>query len=1349
MTTPIHQPSPASYDKTLRYLKRVTVELHEARTRLHQVRQQATEPIAIVGMACRYPGGVSSPADLWRLVADGQDAITEFPVDRGWDLETIFHPDPDHAGTSYTKSGGFIDGAADFDPAFFGIGPREALAMDPQQRLLLETSWEAFEDAGIDPTALRGSATGVFAGLMYSDYSWLTRSSPDELGGHWGIGSAGSVASGRVAYSFGFEGPAMTVDTACSSSLVALHLACQSLRRGECSLALAGGATVLATPSVFVEFSRQRGLSPNGRCKSFAAAADGTGWAEGVGVLLVERLSDALRLGHPVLATVRGSAVNQDGASNGLTAPNGLAQERVVRQALSAAGLEPSDVDVVEGHGTGTTLGDPIEVEALLATYGRDRPANRPLWLGSVKSNIGHTQAAAGVAGIIKMVMAMRGGRIPMTLHVDEPTPKVDWQAGAVSLATESVPWQRGGTPRRAGVSSFGISGTNAHVILEEVEPVKPAAPGHGTAPVAWVLSATSPQALRGQAGRLRTHLTSHPGLPMGVVGAALTHSRARFNHRAVVVGSDRHELLTGLDELARGSLPSNAVQGIAGRPGKIVFLFSGQGSQRAGMGRELAEVYPVFANALAEVCGYLDGYLDRPLREVMFAAEGALTDTGPRLVDSPADLLHQTRYAQAALFALEVALFRLVESWGLRPDYLLGHSIGELSAAHVAGVLSLHDASALVAARGQLMQSMPRRGAMIAVQASAAEIARSIAGQPDRVAIAAVNGPSSVVLSGDEEAVAAQAEHWAVRGRRTRRLRVSHAFHSPLLDPILAEFGEVAGGLAYHRPTIPIVSNVTGAPVTADEVSNPQYWMRHARSTVRFLDGIRWLESAGATIFLELGPNAALTALAKDCLTERPGPVPALVPTLRARWPEATALVGSCAELHMHGVDVDWAAVLASPELGHVPLPTYAFQRQRFWVDEPAGGTGAGAVGLDTGVPDQPPSAPPSSLLELVRTQVASVLGHTSADEIDAQQTLLELGVDSMGAIELHKRLASATGADLPPTLLVDQPTPAATAEALRTLLGEPGGTADSGTLTVGQARPDTVAAAAGNATTDSGTGQAGPGTLTTLLRNAHAVGALAEVVPVLAAASKFRTSLRPAEELSTRAGQLLVSNGQSDLTLVCVPSFLAGSGPHQFARFAAELRPRRKVSALVLPGFGDSRRLPVSWSVAIDAMATAARLAAAGAPFVLVGYSIGGVLAHAIAAKLQHDSDSPTGVVMIDTFEPDRAELATVFGWAMGQIIDRDHEYVVINDDNILAMGTYLRLFHEWEPDTISAPTLLLSADSPATDRSAHGWGAWQVADHIVSVPGNHFSIMEENAERSALAVDAWLSEKIGVAK
>jgi candicidin polyketide synthase FscB len=949
-------------EKLLDYLKKVSADLYETRERLRKMEAGEQEPIAIVALGCRFPGGVRGPEDLWELLAANRDAVSGFPADRGWDMAGLYDPDPDHAGTSYARQGAFLTDAAEFDAGFFGISPREALAMDPQQRLLLEVSWEAIERAGIDPASLRGSRTGVFAGAAYSAYgSRLEGEEGSE--GYLLTGSQTAVISGRVSYALGLEGPAVTVDTACSSSLVALHLACQSLRSGECELALAGGVAVMVYPGAFIEFSRQRGLAADGRCKAFAGAADGIGWGEGAGMLLLERLSDARRHGHRVLAVVSGSAVNQDGASNGLTAPNGPSQQRVIRAALAAARLSADDVDAVEAHGTGTTLGDPIEAQALLATYGQDRPQDRPLWLGSVKSNIGHAQTAAGVAGVIKVVLALQHGVLPATLHVDEPTPHVDWSAGSVSLLTEAVPWPAGDRPRRAAVSAFGVSGTNVHTIVEEApaEQDAAAAPGRAgqsggavdgaaePAPLAlrapsasaWLVSGRTVEGLAAQAGRLAGWLAERPELDPVDVGWSLVTTRSVFEHRAVVVGTGRRELAAGLAAVAAGEPAAAVVSGVVpdGEAGRVVFVFPGQGGQWAGMGRDLAACSPVFAARLAECGRALAPYVDWDLPAVLAGAEGA-----PGL--EAADVV------QPALWAVMVSLAAVWEAAGVTPDAVVGHSQGEIAAAVVAGILSLEDGARVVALRSRALVALAGHGGMLSVAEPAEALRERIAPWGEQLSVAAVNGPAATVISGEPEALAELAAACATAGVRSKPLPVDYASHSAQVETLRAEILAALAPVTPGPALIPMVSAMTGEWLDGLE-AEAGYWFQSLRSPVEFDAAVRVLAAAGRGVFVEVSPHPVLTAAITGTLEDAAGTAaaaaPAVTGTLRRDDGGPARFLASLAAVHVCGTAVDWAAALPAGQ--QVELPTYAFGRQRFW-PKAASGQGGGLAGLAAGHP-------------------------------------------------------------------------------------------------------------------------------------------------------------------------------------------------------------------------------------------------------------------------------------------------------------------------------------------------------------------------------------------------------------
>ncbi|MBT2229989.1 type I polyketide synthase [Nonomuraea sp. NEAU-A123] len=946
----------ADEQKLLDYLRRVTADLQQTRERLREAEAREHEPIAVVAMSCRFPGDVNDPEDLWQLVADGRDGVSLFPDDRGWDLSALYDPDLTRPGTTYTREGGFLHDAAAFDAGFFGISPREALAADPQQRLMLEVALEAFERGGIDPRSLKDSQVGVFVGAFADGYGGSLGVPAEGAEGHLLTGNSTAVISGRISYVFGLKGPAATIDTACSSSLVALHWACESLRGGESTLALAGGVTVMPTPDIFVEFSRQRGLAPDGRCKAFSDDADGTGWGEGAGLLLLERLSDARRNGHPVLAVVRGSAINQDGASNGLSAPNGVSQQRVIRRALADAGLAAADVDFVEAHGTGTTLGDPIEAQALLATYGADRPADRPLWLGSIKSNIGHTQSAAGVAGVIKAVLAMRAGLLPKTLHVSAPSSHVDWSAGNVRLLTEAVDWPDSGGPRRAGVSAFGVSGTNAHVILEQApaddaaptgtassadgiasrltSPANDGAPTRLTssaddaatagfvapAAVAWVVSAKSAAALRAQLDRLGAHVARHPGQPVADVGFSLATTRTAYRHRAVVVGRDRAELLAAVRGLAAGEQVPGAVGGVAGVPGKTVFVFPGQGSQWAGMATDLLDESPVFAEHFAACERALTPFVDWSPAQVLRGAPG----TPP---------LERVDVVQPLLWAVMVALAGLWRSYGVRPDAVIGHSQGEIAAATVAGGLSLEDGARVVALRSQAIGAvLAGRGGMASVGLPVEELTARLGRRPGDYSLAAVNGARSVVVSGSPGALGELVAELTAEGIRAKLIPVDYASHSAQVDELRERLLQDLGPIRPRAGEVPMISTVTGDWIDTAGL-DAAYWHANLRQTVRFDAAVHALVAQGHAVFVETSPHPVLTMGIQETL-DALGRDAVVSGTLRREDGGQARMLTSLAELHVRGVDVDWSAVY--PGARRVDLPTYAFQRERYWL-EPA----------------------------------------------------------------------------------------------------------------------------------------------------------------------------------------------------------------------------------------------------------------------------------------------------------------------------------------------------------------------------------------------------------------------------
>ncbi|NYV74739.1 SDR family NAD(P)-dependent oxidoreductase [Streptomyces sp. UH6] len=978
-------------EQKLRYfLKRVTADLKETRDKLQETEAKAHEPIAITAMSCRFPGDVRSPEDLWRIVSSGTDALSSFPEDRGWDFEGLFFKDDDEPDKSYSLEGGFVYDVPRFDSDFFGISPREAIAMDPQQRIVLETAWEVVERAGIDMASLRGSQTGVFLGTSFQGYGASIENPPEGTELYLGIGTTISVASGRVAYSFGLNGPAVTVDTACSSSLVALHLACQSLRKDECSMAIVGGVTVMANAGAFTEFSRQRGLSTSGRCKAFSADADGTGWGEGVGMFLVERLSDARKAGRRVLAVIRGSAMNQDGASNGLTAPNGPSQQRVIRAALEDAGLSTAQIDMVEAHGTGTKLGDPIEAQALHAVFGKSRPEGRPLWLGSVKSNIGHTQAAAGAAGLVKTVMALQHGAMPPTLHVERPSEHVDWSAGELGLVTELTRWPETGAPRRAGVSSFGVSGTNAHIIVEQAPPEEPAeqddAPAPTTSVVPWVLSAKSEQALKAQAERLLAHLGENPGVPVADIGYSLALTRSRFEHRAAVVATGRNDFEAALASIATGTPVPAVVSGVAGRGTRPVFVFPGQGAQWVGMAVELLESSPVFAARMAECAAALAPHIDWSLLDVVRSGEG----------------LERVDVVQPVLWAVMVSLAELWRSYGVQPAAVIGHSQGEIAAAAVAGILSLEDAAKVVALRSRAITALAGLGGMVSIAQPASWVRDTITAWDGRISVAAVNGPSSTVVSGDVDALDELIAACEDAGVRARKVDVDYASHSAHVEAIQEELASLLDGITPQQGGTPLYSSLTGRLLDGDETAmDGGYWYDNLRNTVEFEDATRAALADGHTVFIEVSPHPVL-GLGLQGTVENADTDAAVLGTLRRDEGGPERFLTSLAEAHCHGVTVDWDTVFAGTGARRTDLPTYAFQGNRYWIADEIAPPAPAAV-----------EANPADTAFWEAVELADVQAVADLLRVDAEEAAQTLGATVPYLSAWRKRLRETSSTD------------------------------------------------------------------------------------------------------------------------------------------------------------------------------------------------------------------------------------------------------------------------------------------------------------------------------------------------
>lgn len=1305
-------------------------ESHGHADRNTQGRGSINEPVAVIGVGCRFPGDIDGPERLWDFLTEKKCAITAYP-DRGFT----------NAGT-FAESGGFLKDVAGFDNRFFDIPPDEALRMDPQQRLLLEVSWEALEYAGIIPESLRLSRTGVFVGVSSTDYVRLVSASAQQKSTIWdNTGGSSSIIANRISYFLDIQGPSIVIDTACSSSLVAVHLACRSLSTWDCDIALVGGTNVLISPEPWGGFREAGILSQTGCCHAFDKSADGMVRGEGCGVIVLQRLSDARLEGRRILAILTGSAVNQDGKSNGIMAPNPSAQIGVLENACKSARVDPLEIGYVEAHGTGTSLGDRIEAHALGMVFGRKRPGSGPLMIGSIKPNIGHLEGAAGIAGLIKAVLMVERGSLLPSGGFTEPNPAIPFTELGLRVVDELQEWPVvAGRPRRAGVSSFGFGGTNAHVIVEEAGSVgadtvsgRADVGGSGGGVVAWVISGKTASALAAQAGRLGRYVRARPALDVVDVGYSLVSTRSVFDHRAVVVGQTRDELLAGLAGVVAGRPEAGVVCGVGKPAGKTAFVFAGQGSQWLGMGSELYAAYPVFAEALDAVVDELDRHLRYPLRDVIWGHDQ--------------DLLNTTEFAQPALFAVEVALYRLLMSWGVRPGLVLGHSVGELAAAHVAGALCLPDAAMLVAARGRLMQALPAGGAMFAVQAREDEVAPMLGHD---VSIAAVNGPASVVISGAHDAVSAIADRLRGQGRRVHRLAVSHAFHSALMEPMIAEFTAVAAELSVGLPTIPVISNVTGQLV-ADDFASADYWARHIRAVVRFGDSVRSAHCAGASRFIEVGPGGGLTSLIEASLADAQI---VSVPTLRKDRPELVSVMTAAAQGFVSGMGLDWASVFSGYRPKRVELPTYAFQHQKFWlapapsVSDP---TAAGQIGASDGGAELLASSgfaarlagrsadeQLAAAIEVVCEHAAAVLGRDGAAGLDAGQAFADSGFNSLSAVELRNRLTAVTAVTLPATAIFDHPTPTELAQYLITQIDGHGSSA---------------AAAANPAERIDA--------LTDLFLQACDAGRDADGWKMVALASNTRERMSSPVRNNVSKNVALLADGISDVVVICIPTLTVLSDQREYRDIANAMTGRHSVYSLTLPGFDSSDALPQNADMIVETVSNAIIDVVGGScRFVLSGYSSGGVLAYALCSHLSvKHQRNPLGVALIDTYLPSQiANPSMNEGFSpndTGKGLSREVIRVArmlnrLTATRLTAAATYAAIFQAWEPGRSMAPVLnIVAKDRIATvenlrEERINRWrtAAAEAAYSVAEVPGDHFGMMSTSSEAIATEIHDWIS-------